>query len=183
MRWKVVVPASSPPVARVDVKQHLRVDTTDDDALINALIAAAVAYVEEIGGMSLAQRTIEAYLPSWPGVAWLSLPRPPVHSVVFVRYRDLYGNVVDMPASDYVAIEHGIWSASWPSAPLARDVPEPITIRYVAGYDVIPAPIRHALLLLVAHWYEHREAAEVGHISREVAFGVDALLAPYRRWA
>jgi len=37
----------------------------------------------------------------------------------------------------------------------------------------VPTQIRHAMLMLVAHWYDRREA---GSVSREVEFGVHSLL-------
>lgn len=43
----------------------------------------------------------------------------------------------------------------------------------------VPAPIKHAVLLLVSHWYGAREAAAT-EPPRAIAFGVDALLQPYR---
>jgi len=49
----------------------------------------------------------------------------------------------------------------------------------VAIVTPVPAPIRHAILLLVSHWYANRDAAGEKP-SHAVEFGVDALLAPYR---
>ncbi len=43
----------------------------------------------------------------------------------------------------------------------------------------LEAPVRHAVLMLGAHWYNQREAAAGAQVS-EVPFGVSALLAPYR---
>ena len=44
----------------------------------------------------------------------------------------------------------------------------------------MPAPLRQAIMMLVAHWYEHRGA--VGHdLAGDVPpLGFDALIAPYR---
>jgi hypothetical protein len=39
--------------------------------------------------------------------------------------------------------------------------------------------MRQAVLMLVAHWYENREAIVVGTISSEVSLGVNQLLSPY----
>ncbi|MHA6644535.1 head-tail connector protein [Mesorhizobium sp. A623] len=49
----------------------------------------------------------------------------------------------------------------------------------VASASPVPAPVRHATLLLISHWYNAREAAG-DTPSHAIAFGVDALLAPYR---
>ncbi len=43
----------------------------------------------------------------------------------------------------------------------------------------VPAPVKHAILLLAAHWYNAREAAGETP-STPIAFGVNALLQPYR---
>jgi hypothetical protein len=40
----------------------------------------------------------------------------------------------------------------------------------------VPTQIRHAILMLVAHWYDRRESVLTGSISKEVEFGVKSLL-------
>jgi len=41
--------------------------------------------------------------------------------------------------------------------------------------------IRQAILLLVAHWYEHREPIQIGAAHASVPQMVSELLQPYRR--
>ena len=59
-----------------------------------------------------------------------------------------------------------------------------IEIDVTAGYGPssieVPAPLRQAVMMLVAHWYEHRGA--VGHDMAGAVppHGFDALIAPYR---
>lgn len=57
-----------------------------------------------------------------------------------------------------------------------------IEIDFDAGYaaGAVPAPLVQAMLMLVAHWHEHREAAAVGAVAAPVAIGLECLLAPYR---
>lgn len=55
---------------------------------------------------------------------------------------------------------------------------------YVAQIGVayaapVPAPVTHAVKLLISHWYNAREAAAT-EPPQAIAFGVDALLQPYR---
>ena len=58
-------------------------------------------------------------------------------------------------------------------------------VAFTAGYgdeaSDVPAPIRHALKLLVAHWFEHREPVVLGAAPQEVPATVAGLLLPYRR--
>jgi len=54
----------------------------------------------------------------------------------------------------------------------------------VAGYGAaasdVPQPLRQAVLLLVAHWFERREPVELGSALETVPMTVGGLLAPYR---
>ena len=44
----------------------------------------------------------------------------------------------------------------------------------------VPAPIRHALLLLVSHWYEHRGPIEIGTAEARIPAAVSALSRAFR---
>jgi uncharacterized phiE125 gp8 family phage protein len=69
----------------------------------------------------------------------------------------------------------------WPST---RNAPLGIEINLIAGFadaaSDVPEPIRHAVLLLVAHWYEHRDPIEIGAAGTAIPCPVSELLAPYR---
>ncbi len=47
---------------------------------------------------------------------------------------------------------------------------------------VLNDSIRAAMLLMVGHWYENREAVIVGSISSELPLAVECLLHPYREY-
>ncbi|WP_054309916.1 head-tail connector protein [Mesorhizobium sp. 1M-11] len=49
----------------------------------------------------------------------------------------------------------------------------------VAIAPTMPTPVRHAILLLISHFYEHRDAA-TDRPPAAIAYGVNALLSPYR---
>ena len=69
---------------------------------------------------------------------------------------------------------------SWPAT---RGYINDVIIRFLAGYgdlgSDVPQPLRHAILMLVAFWYEQRETAADRSMT-EVPLGFDALIAPYR---
>src|SRR5690606_1240366 len=72
---------------------------------------------------------------------------------------------------------------SWPSGQLMPGMP--IRIEYTAGYgaaEKVPERVKQAMLLLIAHWYENREAVVVGAVGRSVELAVDALLGQDRFW-
>lgn len=45
---------------------------------------------------------------------------------------------------------------------------------------LLDASLRMAMLMLVAHWYENREAVIVGSISSAIPLAVESLIQPYR---
>lgn len=49
----------------------------------------------------------------------------------------------------------------------------------VATAPTMPTPVEHAIKLLISHWFNARDAAGEKP-SASIAFGVDALLAPFR---
>jgi uncharacterized phiE125 gp8 family phage protein len=96
-----------------------------------------------------------------------------------------------MPSSDYIVVadtEPGIITLArdktWPT-PTLRTV-APIRVRYVAGYGAtaasVPSRYKQAILLLVGHWYENREAVNIGNIVNTLPLAVDALLLSDRGW-
>lgn len=57
----------------------------------------------------------------------------------------------------------------------ADEVPED-----VANGLVVNSAIKQAMLMTIAHWYEHRESVVVGVVSKEIEEGTWRLIQPYR---
>jgi hypothetical protein len=75
---------------------------------------------------------------------------------------------------------------TWPAT---YDVVNGVRVRYEVGYTMpsdspndrpVPQPIITAMKLLLAHWYENREAVIIGTIQTELGMAVESLLLPYR---
>lgn len=180
------------PVSLVEAKLHLRVDATDEDTLITALITAARQLVEEETWRALVTQTWDYVADDWPMGDILALPRPPLQSVTSITYVDEDGVTQTIAAADYIVDTYQnrvvlAEGAEWPSDDLYPT--SAVRVRYVAGYgaaSAVPGPIKSAMLLLIGHLYENREAVAsgAGVASAELPLGVRALLAPYRafRW-
>ncbi|MCB0729345.1 MAG: head-tail connector protein, partial [Ignavibacteriae bacterium] len=70
---------------------------------------------------------------------------------------------------------------SWPGASLREAAG--VVVRYTAGYgaaEAVPARLRHAILMLVGHLYENREATSQAGALTATPMGVERLLWPYR---
>ena len=198
MNIKILARGTAEPVTLVEAKLHLRVDLSDDDALITAMISAAREMVERYTSRTLIYTAYRLTMDNWPYD--IELPRSPaieaaanlVTGIAYItpriRYYDGDGNQQTMTyaAGDFeilldnnppllVLPPSGIWPVTYP---LQRGA---IEIDWIAGYGLastgIPELLRLAIMMLVAHWYEHREA--VGSFGSEVPLAVDSVLRLY----
>ena len=181
---KTITPVAIEPITLAEVRQHLRLpDDASEDDLLLGLIKTARVYCENYTRRALAEQTLETYLDRFVGADPIFLPCPPLLSVVEIGYTDSTGQETILSSSDYVVDADSEPGRVMPAYGLAWPVyiPHPaasVRIRFVAGFAVLPEPIRQALLLLVGHWYENREAT--GTAKDQTSFSVHALLAPYR---
>lgn len=169
------------PVTNLEAKAHCRVEDTSEDALIDGLIAAATDYVEQYTGKALMAQTWRATFDEFSDS--ILLPKNPVQSVTSVTYYDTLGVLQTLSSDNYtVDLESDpAWivinaDATWPD--LADGV-NMVRIDFVAGYATVPASIKHAILLLVGQWFEHRSAVADKAVSA-VPNAVEALLTNYR---
>lgn len=184
MALVLVTPPAAEPVSLPEAKAHLRVDITDDDALISALITAAREYCEGFQNRAYITQTWQLWLDSWPEGSEIRIPRPPLQAVNSVKYYGADNTEYVLPPADYIVdnkSEPGrivlACGKSWPGVTLRPA--NAICVEFVAGYGApadVPQRVKQAILLLVGHWYETREIAVVGHVTAEVPFTVNALL-------
>lgn len=193
MMLRLVTAPAAEPVSLAEAKTHCRVDITDDDAYIAALITAARSYLETIARPQLAMitQTWELVLDDWPWGDTVELRPYPLQSVTSVKYTDSAGAETTLSASAYLVDAYGepgrlrlVSTASWPSVTL-REL-NGVAIRFVAGFgsagSAVDMQLRQAILLLVAHWYEIREPVlTTGAQAVDMPFTVMALMQHWRR--
>lgn len=175
------------PLSVEETKAHMRVDSSSDDAMIGSLIEVARSQLENELSRALIHQTWRLTLDQWPKEGVVSLPRAPVASISTVTYYALDGTPQTLASTvcqldgqslpPCVVFDRSLLPAA------GCDQINGVEIDYVAGYGAVasdvPAPLRHALLLLSAHLYETREAA----LSQSLMItpkGYDDLIAPFR---
>jgi uncharacterized phiE125 gp8 family phage protein len=176
------------PVSLAEAKAHLRIDADDEDALLNALIAAARIFIEKTLGLALITQGWSYFLDFWPRSSCVTLPIAPVQAVDSVTLHDVSGGAAELAASDYavdaLSLPARLVLKGGGPLVIAREL-NAFEIAFTAGYGDaagdVPAPIRHALRLLVAHWFERREPVVLGLGATEVPATIAGLLMPYRR--
>lgn len=118
---------------------------------------------------------------------FILVPMPPLREVISLEYYDTNDEnqtlTEDVDFAKITNVEPGVLSllsaSIWPDTSTKRK--DAVRITLSAGCDELPAPIKHAVLLLVAHFYENREAVTSDKgTPKEVPFTVNTLLYPYR---
>lgn len=182
----LVTAPSGEPVTLAEAKAHLRVDITDDDVSIAGFIKGAREQFELDTRRALITQTWDLTLDAFPSASELELPLPPLASVTSITYKDVDGNVQTFPAASYVVDVSELFGRivlksgyTWPSTTLWAA--GAVVVRFVAGYGAaaaVPQGAKQAILLLVAYWYENREAVAVqpGIVAVELSLAYDRLM-------
>ena len=193
MKYNSVTRATGPavePLTVAEAKLHLRVDISDDDAYIGTLITAAREWVENYLDRTLITTQLILRAAEFP-TEELELARPPMvasgtATAVVITYTLADTTTATLSTALYRVDRTStpgnvapVINGTWPS-----DVIEDanaVAVTYWAGYGPtsasVPATIRHAMLMLIGHWYDRRSAVLTGTISKPLEFAVESLLA------
>jgi len=213
LNYQLITPPAIEPVTLEQAKSQLRVDFSQDDSLITALISAAREYVEQNLNRAIYNQTYvlsldqfnygdwRSTIPTerrnplrfsslWESMA-LRLPMPRLVLVTSITYLDTTGTQQTLDPSTYV-VDNASQPArivpaldlTWPTTDYY--IPGSVQVTYVAGsygdgttVDNCPQTIKQAILLMVGHLYNNREATSEARLSA-IPLGVDALLSPYK---
>lgn len=185
---QIAAPAEAP-VSLAEAKAHLNVDHDGDDTLITSLVGAGVAHLDGHAGVLGRCLVNQQWRQDYRDWHWFHrLPFPDV-SAVTVKYQDADNQEQTVSSALYEVIEDArgalvSFRDVFTKPGLYDDMIAPVSITLTAGFgdaDDVPAALKQAILLLAGHWYENREAVNIGNITTELPMAVNALIAPYRR--
>ena len=187
LKEQTQVPDAALPVQ--ELRDHLQLGSgfADDglqDPVLRTCLRAAMAAVENDTGKALLARRFEYVLSVWSDFARQALPVAPVVSVVSLTITDLLGASVTADPAQYRLQQDfytpAIVSRGW-SLPLIPDGGT-ASILFDAGFGSdwanVPADVAQAVLILAAHFYDHRSA--MTDKGRELPAGISSLLRRYR---
>jgi uncharacterized phiE125 gp8 family phage protein len=176
-------------ISLADAKAQLRIEQTDEDALILRLIDAASAHVEELTGFVAGVREGATFVFDRFERELEIRQRPVSVESIAVSYLDASGDTQTI-GEVRVIEKHGTtrilpaFGASWPApACTAGAVTVTADVGFADGEDgaaEAPEDIKQAVRLCLAHWFANREAVNVGNIVNELPIGFASLLAAHR---
>ncbi len=185
MNATIVTDSATEPVTLDEAKDYLRVDSSDEDTLIQALIKTAREWVEAYTGLALITQTWDAFWDGWcdPFI----VPYSPLVSVTTLKYTDGNGTQQTLANTVYSvdtdATPGKVWLAYNQTWPTAREIPNTIEMRFLAGYGLTPADVPHAIRtaikIIVDDRWQHRESEIIGASVEQLPV-VHNLLCNYR---
>lgn len=186
MSLSLVTAGTSPAVTLAEAKKHVRAEFyADDDAYIEALVAAATRNSERWLGISIANQVWDMRLDGFPD-GKIVLPRSPLVSVDDLEYDNEFN--VSTPYNSFREFGVGAETSGYIMPAIGQDwpatngEPESVRITFTAGLAASAPDIKHAILLLVGDWFEHREDAYAA-ATKSMPNGATALLMTYRNWS
>ena len=176
-------PPAIEPISLAEAKQFLRVEHDADDALIDALIAAARAAVEAASRRKLILQTWRIALDRWPASGRVVVHVVPLRALLAARVLKADGSATALDAGAFILdtvsapglIAYQRANVAEPGRALAG-IELDVSVGYGATAASVPEPLRQAIRLLIARAYEHRDRVEADKLPDEVA----RLIAPYR---
>lgn len=185
-------PTAATLVTKEEAKAHCRVDHADDDNLMNNLIAAAEALLDGYSGiLGRALLTQSWQMKTNAFCDRIDLPvglASLTDTDTTIAYFDAANNTQPLASTVYRVLNDAKGSfialqanQTWPISYTREDA---VTINWKAGYGGaanVPRAIRQAMLMLIGHWYDNREAVVIGATVEKLPLAVEALLAPFRR--
>lgn len=172
------------------LRQFLRLeaDETEQNNVLSAFCASARQFAETYTRRRFLTQTLELRRDTF-GCGRIDLETGPVRDIAKVSYLDSAGEWQDVPTTVYRLLTSsepaGLGTRFGQTWPVPIHEPDCVAIQFRVGYgdaaSDVPADILHAVRLLAAHYYEHRDTlAKTGMV--DAPFGVKSQLNPHRIW-
>ena len=183
----LLTPPAVEPLTLAEAKAYLRVEHDDDDAVVSALISAARMHIEAQTRRALITQTWRLARDGWPPQGRLAVVPVPLRSIVAARVYhedgalqsiDTQAFTLDKAAAPAL-IAFAPWSLPVPTRRIAG-IELDVEVGYGGAGSDVPQPLRQAIKLLLAHWYENRGLIALGHDVAVLPATIAAIIAPYR---
>lgn len=173
----VALPAT-PVLTTADAKTAMRVDFSEDDTFIDALIESATLYVQKILNRALISQTVIA---EWDSVGYI-VPLPYVAKESITSVSAVV--VIDEEATETALVLNTGYTVR--NGKLKVNTPLGLRATYTAGYGTastdVPRPIINAIERIVLGLYDRRDDEVLSNNIDQLAMNSMVLLEPYKNY-
>jgi uncharacterized phiE125 gp8 family phage protein len=193
MPWIQTAAPAALAVSLSELKAHLRLTTTDEDALLVMYANAAINYVETKTRRMLISRTFRLELKDFPTGGDIEIPIAPLVSVQSVQYYDTSDALITWASSNYYVDATSILgrvvltaSSTYPATEDYR--PNAVQVNFTAGYGTsysdVPEGLRFIVMMLAGHFFMNRSPVIVGggagmEVPKTLNYAIDS----YKIWS
>jgi uncharacterized phiE125 gp8 family phage protein len=175
-------PPATEPITTAEVKSFLRIEHEAEDALIGALITAARMRLEAEMRRVMLHQSWRVVLDSWPQKSRITLPYGPLHAITAARLFNAGGSSTTLSLT-HLSIDREQERATLkvhgqPQSPgrEREGIEIDVTLGFAPSASACPAPLKQAVMMLAAFWFENRVIEGDAFLPSHVA----GLIAPYR---
>jgi len=182
--YLLTAPAAEP-LSLADAKAFLRVEHSDDDAIITSLVASARNHVEALTRCGLITQTWRIVLDRWPDNGRVAPRLGPLRSLIAARVFNESNVASPIDVTSFVvdraggAIAAPCWSLPVPGRAIAG-IELDVAVGFGDAAADVPAALLNAIRMLVAHWYENRGLVAIGQSVAMMPASVNAAINSYR---
>lgn len=167
MNFKVVERPRAEPVSLTEIRKYLRIDNAEDDLLLENLITVARSYCENYQHRDYMTQTLEITASA------RSIELPRSEELQMIQRVKINGSIIP---KEWYKVKQDLLTV----VKLEVLTNRPVAVCYVTGVDDpvnVPAEVKQAICLLVAHWYENRIAVTIESATpKALPLGIKALL-------
>ncbi len=179
---QVLIKPSTPIITLAEAKRHLGVTSDERDTDIESMIDAATSYIARrcgrTFGTTLYRLSLDEDQVEDGSFTKIELPYPPVQSVALIEYEDANGTTTELLDYQLVSTDECAYvlpaaGERWPA--VQDENATAFRVEYLAGYSEVPAEAKHAVKVLIRHWYDNASAVLTGTISKEIELSLASL--------
>lgn len=170
-----------------EFRDHLRLGTGFEeeglqDEILETVLRAAMASIEARTGKVMIERAFLWQRTGWRNVGEQALPVAPVTAINDMKITDRSGVEEEIDPARFVLLRDAhrpkivATGACLPTIPLGGVAEVTFSAGFGATWEDIPADLAQAMLMLAAHYYEHRTESS----GAQTPFDVSSLIEPYR---
>lgn len=178
----LVTPGSTEVISLVEFKKHIRWDESDDseDTLMTVYLETATRQAENYTGRTLLTGSWTTTIDKFYSQVTLDIVPVDLTSLV-IKYYDSDDVLQTLPVDNYKArIKNDQAVIEFTgSLPNLYDKYDAVVFEFDAGYSDVPYPIKNAILIQAAGYFENRQS-EISGTSNPIVYGFHQLLFPYK---
>ena len=186
MKVERILDAKAEAISLDEARKQCRILGTDDDDTLRAYIEAARNQVETLTRNALVEGTYAFYFDEIEDYFHLYSPIVSITSIEYKTTDNIGTFAGSLTSADYhLNTDQGLITFVDNVMGDLYEQSNAIKITASAGQPNIGAvkgDIKLAMLLLIGHWHENREATISGTTMKPIPFGVNELLGPYRSY-